>query len=415
MPRILVVLFLFSLAHAARADLMSDARALVSAWTRPGAVAKRLSPIFLHDGERRRVPLPDVRDAKHPCMTIVAIAERHLRFTITTQQLAQPVESRAGVARITDCERGSLTLPAGKRHVELVMTRGRGAIELIRVVYATQITPVDVIVPERAIGTAGAEVQSAGALRLAPKAARVARARRGAQLDGASTVAPLSLGVTDAGAGSAVVQLVAGCHRLHVIADTGSEGTADVDAEVRNHEDEALLARDRSHAPDARLELCVGTEQRVQLRFSGAPPKTEVVLLDAFWPIPSGVGSAWGARARAGLAWALYRRRTPAPQRAPLWSTLGAAGVTLLPVPVLPNACYLAAFALVRGQAQTSRLSLKLGLQARYDDANDPIRSAAITFCAGGRDEVAQLTFDVRSRDAWWVGAMWRLGDAGAN
>ena len=59
------------------------------------------------------------------------------------------------------------------------------------------------------------------------------------------------------------LDLEPGCHRLEIFAPDvrNAHGPRrrrlDVDAEIRN-EDEELLARDRTEAPDARLETCVG-------------------------------------------------------------------------------------------------------------------------------------------------------------
>jgi hypothetical protein len=409
--RILLALILLVIATPARADLMGDADVLETVWSKAqDSRVKRLAPIFLHDGETRRVALVDSRTEALPCMAFVAIAERHQRFVLSTSAASEPVESRAGVARLVDCGGGALSLPAKQRRVEIAMTSGRGTIELIRATYATQLSPVDVILPERAVGPVGKDEDAPGGLELAPMKDRVARARRSSRLDGASTIMPLSLRATDAGAGSTVLRLSAGCHRLHLVSDTGVGGAADLDADVRRHEDGTVLDRDRSHAPDARLSACVGVDRRVEVRFNGAPSRAKVTLLDAFWPIPAGVPVMWGARARAGLAWAVHRRSSPKPQTAPIVQTLGGPGVTALASAVVPGACYLAAFAVARGEAATSRLSVHIGPRRAHDDANDLMRSAAVTFCAKAGERLARFRFDVRARDAWWIGALWRVG-----
>ncbi len=393
---------------------MRDKRALLKAWTRAGSVAVPLDTLFLHGGETRRLPFGDHRNKWRPCMSLVAVAERHVRFTLRIASAAVPVESRAGVAEVVDCDASSLLLPAEKRRLELSMVHGRGAIELIRVTHAPGRTPVDVVLPERAMGWMGEVPASTVGQALAPAAMRMRRARRAAQLAGARILAPVSLTATDKGSGAAVLELAAGCHRLHVVADTGIGGAADVDADARRQQDGVVLARDRSHAPDARLSFCVGAEQRVALQFAGAPQDATVWVLDAFWPIPVSVPVTWGAHARAGIAWALHRRTTPTPRHPPEFQWLGAAGVTVLPVPISPGVCYLVAFAIARGQAATARVTASAGERRVYDGANDPARSAALTFCAPAYIDSASLTVDVRSRDAWWVAMVWRLGGRGA-
>ncbi len=409
MLRIAIVMMIALAASTARADLMADVDALTKAWRGERSSANRVTTVFLHEGEKRRVPFADSRTTSRPCMALVAIAERHVRFAMQSGLHDEPVESRAGVARIVDCGGGALSGPKHERKVTLVITRGRGAIELIRATYATQLRPVDVVLPERALGPVGTDAASPGALALAPHGKRVARARRSAQLEGARTVQPFTLSASEEGTGNIVVELESGCHRIHVMADAR---LADVDAEALR-DDGTTLRRDRSHAPDARLQFCLGTSEKISIRFVGAPPSSPMTLLDARWPVPAGVPTGWGPEARAGLAWALFRRRAPRPEKPPEFQSLGAAGATVLPIAVEPGRCYLAAFSLARGTASAGRLAGQVGNRQAYDDASDVHRSAAVTFCAGPADDLVRLVVDVRSRDAWWVAAVWRLGGDG--
>lgn len=413
MPRIALVLFILLVSVPARADLMADARALVTAWSKPATTARVVTTVFVHDGETRRVPYADRRNKERRCLTIVAIAERHVRFTLSTAAAIEPQQSRAGVARLVDCGGGALSLDADKRRVEVSIARGRGAVEIISATYAKPLPSIEVVLPTRAVGPVGTDEASAGALPLAPQAARLARARRGDQLDGASTITPVSLSASDTGSGAVLLELESGCHRVHVLADAKVGVAADVDAEARRNDDGVLLRRDRSHAPDARLAFCLGEAETVEIRFAGAPEGAKVSILTAHWPIPEGVPSTWGAEAQAGLAWALHRRRAPSPKRAPIFQSLGAPGTTVLPVQIEPNACYLSAFSLARGVANAGRLTAIVGHQVLYDDASDLTRSSAVTFCAGPHDTHARLLVDVRSRDAWWVTALWRIGGGG--
>ena len=57
----------------------------------------------------------------------------------------------------------------------------------------------------------------------------------------------------------------------------------------------------------------------VGLLFAGAPGPVQVRWVDQVFPIPKGVPTIWGARARAGLAAALWRRKAP-PSRSSLSS-----------------------------------------------------------------------------------------------
>ncbi len=410
MLRLAVALFVLSMAASARADLMADAELLIQGWSRQTATAARLTTVFLHDGESRDVRYPDDRTPARRCLSIAAVAERHVRFTLAGAGSVEPLASRAGVAVLTDCGGGVLTVAPSARRVELEIAQGRGAIEVIVATHAGALPPPEVWLAERAVGPVGADDASPGALPLAPQSARVARARRSAVVDGATTIVPLTLAASETGVGATVLSIGAGCHRIHVIADA-REG--DLDADARRHDSGLLLQRDRSHAPDARLAFCLGETERVEIRFVGAPAKAKVTLVHASWGVPAGVPATWGPEVQAGLSWALFRRRVPQPSAAPVFQWLGAAGSTVLPIAVEPGACYLAAVAIARGTASAGRLTAVLGHRQVFDDASDAVRSAGITFCAGPTDDRALLVVDVRSRDAWWVASLWRVGVTG--
>src|SRR5262249_36227504 len=147
--------------------------------------------------------------------------------------------------------------------------------------------------------------------------------------------------------------------------------------------DGRLLARDRADVPDARLDVCVGETTVVELPFTGASGAVNVTLSDAHWPLPARLPTACGARATAGFASALLRRHPPDPKEAPIIETIGVQGVTQVPVELTPGQCYLAAAALIRGDARAIRLSTRVGDRAHHDDVTDRPESAALAFCAG--------------------------------
>jgi hypothetical protein len=407
MLRIAIVVLLLLLAPEVHADLLFDANTLIDAWTTPHSSAQRVATVFVHEGEVRRVAYPDQRTTERPCVTLVAMAERHVRFAVSTGIGREPMESRAGVVRVNDCGGGELTGPAGERRLAVSIVRGRGAVEIVSASFSKALPGVHVVLPSRAVGLVSSEAASPGALPLAPHGERVSRASVAARLDGAETTERTSLDASADGSGTLVLELESGCHRVVVLADAR---LADVDAEALREDDGTALQRDRSHAPDARLEFCLGTSERVLVRSVGAPGGSKLTVLSARWPAPAGVPTIWGAEARAGLSWALFRRHAPAPRIAPEFQALGAGGATVLPVPVEPGRCYVAAFAVGAGKATAGRLSLRLGASAAYDDASDVRRSAAVSFCAGPFDDLAVLTVDLRSRDAWWVLALFRMG-----
>jgi hypothetical protein len=314
--------------------------------------------------------------------------------------------SSAGVAVLNDCGPGPRLARA-----RLTVRSPRAAVELLLVQHADALPPLGLVAPERASGAASRADGSAESLRPEPFAARLAHAEQAARLDGATATTRVQTVASSRGEGTILLELPAGCHRLGVLGQEPSEPAApfDVDAEARSSDGAELLARDRSTAPDALLELCVAQAQKVSLRFGGAASHGAVTVLDALWPLPAGLDPLWSPEVRAGLARAIVRRGAPGPRTMPVLQVLGGQGSTLVPASVEPGACYLAALALRRGQASAARLSASLPDRAVVDQATAWPYAAAVTFCAGESERVA-LTVEVRSTLAWWQLVLWRVG-----
>ncbi|MCA9618925.1 MAG: hypothetical protein KC731_07885, partial [Myxococcales bacterium] len=243
-------------------------------------------------------------------------------------------------------------------------------------------------------------------LPVGPLGSRLAAAEAGSRRDGATFVARLDYRADARGVGALSLRLREGCHRLHVASEARR---ADVDAEVRFPGDEEPLRLDRAHAPEARLDFCLGATRDVELRFAGASPSAAVAVMDAHWPLPDGVPSIFGDQARGGFAWALHRRPSPPLGDPPIRLVAGGVGVTQVPLPLEPGACYLAAMAVSRGEALGGRLTVELGARELHDDASDPQRAAAVAFCAGPRDRTASASVELRADQAFWGLALWKL------
>jgi hypothetical protein len=429
--RLLVLATLLVTTSAARADLMGDAEALVSAWSQSGVVVARVATLFLSHNDGRMVALGAGPEPAKRCVTVVALGERQISFSLaparsaaaagkaaaklTANLTGEPagdrgtVQSQAGVAVLRDCGDGGLS----SGQVRVAMDSPRGAVEVLVAHHQVPLVPLVIILPERAQGPVAPSGEVGEPLTLAPVAEREARARRAALSDGAKLVVRVAAKASERGAGSAVLKLTRGCHRVNVLADqSGSSQPVDIDADVRIEDADEPLRRDRSHAPDGRLDFCLGTTTKVVLRFMGAGGPTQVTVLDAFWPMPAGVPSYWGATAAAGLGWALHRRRAPLVRDGPVFQALGPPGVTTLPVVVEPGSCYVAAFSAVRGPAGAGRLTVEVGDQRHYDDATEEPRSGAVSFCAKVEATVARAQVDLRGNGGFWVLALWRLGGA---
>jgi len=291
------------------------------------------------------------------------------------------------------------------------MASERGTIDVLVASFRAHLPPVESILPQRGLGPLAPRSELGKPLVLGPVADRVARARASAQRDGARVIVAAKARATDKGAGSLLLKLAAGCHRLAVLADASASngGAVDVDAEVRLSGAKKPLRRDRSHAPDARLDFCLGQTSKVELRFLGAGGAVDVRVLDALWPLPAAIQPVWSPRLKAGMAWALHRRRGPDLVAPPLLQLIGGVGPTQIPAALTPGSCYLAALSASRGAPSAGRLTVRVGQQQVHDDAAKPPHSAAVSFCAGN-ERRATFRVDLHGRQAWWRLVVWPLG-----
>ncbi len=426
-------------------DLKTLARQVRQAWTKAGARVQRTAVFFLERGRPRVLAIAPAKGQTGECLTVLAMAERHLKFSLSPaappDSLKAPPEAarqansankaagRAGHrgGKKTQAERAALAAarsrmgvaqlevcgPAQARldKVEVKMASRRGAVQLLAVVHDQALPPVAFVVADRSPGPLSNPRGLGPSPKPAPLEERIAQTKRGARLDGAGAVVQVDTRASERGTGSLLLKLSAGCHRLTVLAGPAGENAAsiDVDADARRAKGLGLLARDRSLAPDGRLDFCVGAVEHVRLVYVGAGAASKVAVLVALWPHPKGLPKGWGPRVRAGLAWALHRRRAPAVRDAPILQRLGGPGLTVVPIRLEPGACYLAALAPVNPPVKAVRLGARIGLRFIYDDATESPFSAAVSFCSESSRH-GQLQVNFGSRSAWWVLAVWHLG-----
>ena len=211
------------------------------------------------------------------------------------------------------------------------------------------------------------------------------------------------------GSGRELVRLEEGCHRIEIMAELGGSQPIDLDAELRETTSERLVGRDRSDAPDARLELCAGSSMGVDLVFAGAPGAVEVLFLDSLYPLPKGAPAIWGARARAALSAALWRRKLPPIDDPPIEQRLGVAGMTSIPVSIEPGSCYVAAVGTIRGDPRSVTLTARVDTRIAFDSNAGLVDGSAVAFCSGGSEQ-ARIETEVRGSAVAWVLDVWRLG-----
>jgi hypothetical protein len=387
----------------AAADLVGDADTLAEAWRREGATVARMTPVFLGEGEIRTVTLPPGVVAAAGCVRIAAVAERQIGFVVAIGDgdSGDGAHSDAGAAVLDACgdEKPST--------LRVAMLSSRATVEIIVAAHDGPIFPLEDLLPARAPGPLPPPDELVGGLEPPPYADRLARLTQSAQRDGAGMVVPVNAGANDRGLGAIQLRLSEGCHRLSVLGS--SEAAVDVDAELWLPGAGDAFRRDRSHAPDARLDFCLGDEARIELRFAGVGSGAMATVVDALWPLPAGLPSAFGAGARAGMASALFRRRAPVLATAPDSVFLGGASATVVPLDLEPRACYVAALGRMDGAADGARLTVTVGGEVYFDDADGEPLGAAVSFCAGDATD-ATLQVDFRSTSAWWALGLWRVG-----
>jgi hypothetical protein len=360
-------------------------------WKRAGGKTAQLSPRFVFDDETVLVPIPAAQEDAQ-CTHIAFVAARGLSFharlsDVSFDPLTPPEpggrgSSLAGVLELHRCG-GERNI----RHVVLTSDAGRGAIEVIVSRSSSPLPALSSIIPERT-GGALPPVPEAGSLPPLPvpeKRAESAEAR--AKREGATVQRRETLRAGEEGSGDEEMELQAGCHRVELFARdprterSGRRFRLDVDAELRDPSEDRVLARDRTEAPDARLEACVGQTSRVNLAYVGAPPGGEVLVTLASWPLPARLPPMWGPVARSKMARAMFSRHVAVPADDPIFLGQGSSGTTPFPLPVEVGGCYVAVVGVTRGHARSLQLRVLVGARESTDERGAAEEAALAAFC----------------------------------
>jgi hypothetical protein len=397
---------------AARAELAGDARRVESAWQAAGLRVERRAPVFLDQGRLRRVLLPEGRGE---CVSVAVIGPRASEFMTRPLPgaggvpfVARPQRSEAGLIAIARCgdERDGL----GALVVEL-----RSARATLEVIVATGDRPAPEPVeslPERAAARLRPPSDPGRAPLTEGFEARAGRAERRARAEGASEASRGTLAANEDGQGRALVALAEGCHRVELLADAGRGGlVADLDAELRDMATGQTLLRDRSDSADARLELCTGEAVAAQVFYGGAAPRAKVSVVQSRWPLSKELPSTWGARARAAMAMALWRRKITEPGGRLIARRTGVGGTTATPLEITPGSCYLAIVGLGRGDLRSLSLSAMLEGRPLHEEASGTREGGALAFCSR-EATVLPLTIEARGANVLWGLGLWRVGPA---
>ncbi len=402
--------------RVASAEIHEASERLADAWRSLGAVVVLDRPRFLVDenGDHRPivVALPPMPHGK--CTTIVLLGARGLGFHVQVVGAAGDTDTKRmpSVAGALSIERCGESPP---QRLSIGGDTGRGAIEVVVARSSRPLPSVRVILPERS-GGALLPVLEPGALPVlaAPeKRANIAEAR--AKRDGATIAKRLTWTAAVDGRGSGEEILEPGCHTLQLFAlDPGAghptwRGKLDLDAEMRDRSDEHVLDRDRTDAPDALLSTCVGEPTRVHIGFSGAPPRSPVLIAHAGWPLPDHLPTLWGSDAQGRFAHLLLARHVVSLPHEPIALAQGGAGVTPLPLSIQPGACYLAVALLVKEAARAVALQVRVGASDAFDERGLEGDGAVVAFCAGSGTDASATVEAHGTPLVGWGFALYRL------
>lgn len=405
------------IAASARADLQDDIQRLAAAWAKSSTV-ERFAPHVERRGTLHLLFLPrKLTDPATPdCVTIAVLSAIRTSFIVRFLPRAnapvrsffdeRPVASVAGAATLTRCgkhkaalARLAVDLRSPRVVVEVLAARGPSTLE-----------PLESVLPYRDPGPS--EYFTAGGVPPvpAPLSQRVRFIKREAKRQGATRIEERTLHADASGSGQVSLVLRSGCHRI-VLLDSApppsARGGADVDLELVLASSGRVVASDQSDSADASARVCFGERSTFKLEFVGAWPRRPLVLLHASQSLPPALPQAWPAGARAGVAWALWRRHIQSLPRSPVYQSLGVGGDTLLPVALEPDGCYLLSAAAMRSAG--ARLSVTVDAGARRFAAQSGLdRSAvALAFCANGAGR-ALIDLQAQGAGALWLLAIWQ-------
>ena len=423
---VIVVVLLVVRPGAAHADLLEVAGRARAEWRNAGATLVDTRPRFLFEGDTVTIRIPP-RPGSARCTTIGFIGARGVSFHAQIVQgkgdksdasgdLIGKSSSMAGLLELVRCsgapvERVTLTGDAGRGALEVVVARSKAPLPSLRTVF-----------PERTGGVLPPTQEPGTFPPLPPVGKRVDVAEARAKADGGTIQKRAGWESADDGSGVGEIELDAGCHRIELFAAEPPRGAQssswerrsgrrfrfDLDAELRDGDDDQLLARDRTDTADARLDACVGGPTLGNVVFVGAGPRALIVAMHASWPIPSGLPRLWGPEARAKMAAALLARRLTPKEGDAVLVVQGAAGITPVPVELEAGACYIAVAAVAFGNARGIGLRAIIGGIESADERGHDDNSGVVAFCTHDRTR-GRLEVEARGIRMAWGLALYRV------
>lgn len=404
---------------AARADLDADLGALERAWGRAATRLTRLEPRLVQRGEVVAVRLPahalDV--SRDDCSTVAVIGAPSAQFVLRFAPLAggpawpngeSPETSSAGAAQLVRC--GVRKSMLSRLLIE--MRSPRGVLEVVVVEGPKPASALSRSLPLRDPGPSAPFGRVGPRPTAAPTATRAAGALERQRREGAARVARAEARALRDGTSESRLHLDPGCHELVVLSpDPGADPEPrDIDAELWALPSGRSLSRDHTVSLDATLPVCVGERTSARLRIAGAEPSALITVVHATWPLSEALPERWGPEPRARLAATLGRHWLRSVTEPPVYESLGAGGVTLLPLPVTPGRCYLLALAGLRGQMIGVAASASFGTRRVQNHSGLGGDGVAVAFCAV--DDTATFEIEARGTGLLWLGALFNVSGA---
>ncbi|AKV02401.1 hypothetical protein AKJ09_09064 [Labilithrix luteola] len=409
----------------ARNDSREVALRVVEQWRAAGANVMPMPPRFVFDDESVVIPVSPALGADGTpvpsggtCTHVALVGPRGLSFRAklsdaSSDPLApEPAARATSVAGVLELIRCDGSKPV--RNFVITSDAGRGTIEMVVAQSRPDLPALATIIPERTGGALPPPPEAGALPPLATPEKRAEAAETRAKREGAGTVTRSVFHAADDGSGEEEVSLAPGCHRVELFAkDPRTDNPArrfrlDVDAEIRDADGDKLLARDRTEAPDARLEACVGRQTRATVVFVGAVPKSDVTATVASWSLPNRLPALWGPIARGKMARAMFTRHIAIPSEDPVFTAQGTSGTTPLPLPVEVGACYVAVVATTHGHPRTLQLRALVGPHDSTDERGAAEETALTSFCVGPK-ETARIEVTARPSGIGWGLAVYRV------
>jgi hypothetical protein len=407
---------LFVVPEVARAD---DAREIaarvVEQWKVAGARTTALPSRFLFDDDKQLVAVGEAT-ASEPCTYVALVAARGLSFRAKLSGTAndplvppEPAARSSSTAGVVELRRCDASRPV--RSIELQSDAGRGAIEIIVAHGPAGLPQLASIIPERTGGSLPPMPEAGALSQVAPQEKRLEQGEARIRRDRGTVEPRTTLHASEDGTGDVDLDVNAGCHRFEVVARerpdrNGRRYRLDLDAELRDGDH--VVARDRTEAPDARLETCVGRASRLNLIYAGAMPSADVVVAHGSWPLPARLPHVWGAQGKSRMARVMFVRHVAAPSDEPVLLAQGSAGTTPLAVPVEVGGCYVAVVAAVHGRPRQLQLRATVGARESVDERGAAEEAALTAFCVRAH-ETARVEVLARPSGLAWGLAVWRV------